>query len=114
MISRKRRRESAPLLSACSSHSSSAVPKSASSSAVSVEREGEGRRFSFESWLLSRKKKKRLSCSSDWEECLPSSPKTCDTSSPKSCDTKEDAKLNSFVRWCAREGINLSKKVICT
>ena len=106
MISRKRRRESAPLLSACSGPSSSAVPKSASSCAFSREREDGGRRFSFENWLLSRKKKKRWSYSNDWEECVPSSPKLC--------DTREDAKLSAFVRWCGKEGISFSKKVVCT
>ena len=106
MISRKRRRESAPLLSTCSRLSSSAISKSASSSAVSRDREDGGRRFSFENWLLSHKKKRRSRCSGDWNECCPSSPKLCDTG--------EDVKLSAFVRWCGMEGIKFSRKVICT
>ena len=104
--SRKRRRESAPLLSACSHLPSPAISKSSSSSAVSREREGGKRRFSFENWLLNRKKKKRFSYSSGSEECY--------TSSSKLCDTGEDVKLSAFVRWCDREGIQFSDKVMCT
>ena len=89
MFTRKRRRESAPIIPA--DKKESIVKKSVSSPSVSSSLLSS---LNFDGIV---KKKRKLKNS----KSIKSHP----------CDTGEDIRLSSFIRWCTECGIKISSKV---